>query len=532
MCPKCHFHNYRSKQVCPQCATIMPPGANAIQVDMNEPGRRKTKWDDTKPPDWIADLVDNEPKPKPPPGVDPENFKVLKCEAVQIRALIGKGGETIRELRAKSGTQINIDHAVQDAEGTVAIIGDVIKTERMIKEVLESKGCPLGPKKPPEPGAPKQLALPPPPPVPGAPPAPPAQLALPAPPLSEPVDACDVEVPATLVQTLIGPGGQHIKDVRAKVGGTVYISVLPPQAPGGPQNVRVVGDKREEARDMIWSMVEELKRGGQMFRPPPPSLGAPPPPALGAGPGMPPRGVTPPPPPLTGVPRPPPQPPSNLPPQPPSNLPGAGGAMAKPLPVPPPQPPGSGGCGGCDGGGTGSWGSSDGSGGNSGSWADGGGWGDVNWGDVPPGHAGVTPAPGGPGMGIQAKGCPPPPNMMSSGEPLGPQVVGPRPGWGGPGLAGPPPVAPPAPPPVMPAPPGPGLAGPGPVGAPGFSGLGQQPPMTSAPVVMTMPAMGMPQSEPPKVPPKQEMPQKPSLARAQGLAGLQALQNFWGRPRG
>lgn len=514
MCPKCHFHNYRSKHVCPQCATIMPPGANAIQIDPNEPGRRKTKWDDNKAPDWVKDLVDNEPKPKPPPGVDPENYKVLKCEAVQIRALIGKGGETIKELRAKSGTQINIDHAVQDAEGTVAIIGDVVKTERMIKEVLESKGCPLGQKK--SPGE-VQLALPPPPPVPG----PPAQLALPAPPLAlgDPVDAFDVEVPAPLVQSLIGPGGQHIKDVRAKVGGTVYISVLPPPSPGAPQNVRVVGDKREEARDMIRGMVEELKKGGQLVRPPPPNLSG--------GPPMPPRGVTPPPPPpsMTGVPRPPMQPASGL-----GNLPGAGGAMAKPLAVPPPQPA-PGGCSGGDG----TSGSDGGCGGNSSGWGDGSGWGE-SWGEVPPGlaklgaaNSGSPSPPGGTGMGIQAKGGPPPPGMPHSRDAHVSKVGGPHPSWGGPGLAGPPaaPLAPPAPPPAGP----PGATPPG----HGFAGPPLPQPMTSAPIVMTLPASGATQAEPPQAPPKQETPPqvtKPSLARAQGLAGLQALQNFWNRPRG
>ena len=45
-------------------------------------------------------------------------------EGLQIRALIGKGGETIRELRNRSGADIKIDHLPSDPQGTVAIIGN------------------------------------------------------------------------------------------------------------------------------------------------------------------------------------------------------------------------------------------------------------------------------------------------------------------------------------------------------------------------------------------------------------------------
>jgi len=237
----------------------MPPGGNppatpsstsTAELDSN---KRRTKWDDDGPPklpkdvpDWLQDLVSQE-GPKPPPGIAPENFKVLRMEGVQIRALIGKGGETIREIRQRSGADVKIDHLPQDLEGTVTIVGDVEKTEKMIREALSSKGCPLS--------GPRPL---------GAPPLPPG-----APGQSVDVpEENEMQVPPELVGPLIGPGGATIKDIRAKAGGGVFISVLPPAAPGGPQNVRIVGDNREHAKELVRSKIEELKKMNQ--RPPAP----------------------------------------------------------------------------------------------------------------------------------------------------------------------------------------------------------------------------------------------------------------------
>ena len=76
-------------------------------------------------------------------GIDPARFKIIRMEGVQIRALIGKGGETIKEIRLRSGADIKIDHLPSDPEGNVTIVGEVEKTEAMIKEALQTKGCPL-----------------------------------------------------------------------------------------------------------------------------------------------------------------------------------------------------------------------------------------------------------------------------------------------------------------------------------------------------------------------------------------------------
>lgn len=78
----------------------------------------------------------------------------------------------------------------------------------------------------------------------------------------------DLTVPSELVGPLIGPGGATIQDIRAKAGGNVYISVLPPASPGGPQAVRIVGDQRELAKGLLVAKIEELKKNNQMTRPP------------------------------------------------------------------------------------------------------------------------------------------------------------------------------------------------------------------------------------------------------------------------
>eukprot|EP00913_Durusdinium_trenchii_P026564 g24922.t1 len=119
----------------------------------------------------------------------------MKMEAVQIRALIGRGGETVQddrrstkpnaqgsrpwacwergssrtreevemvvlndvwgdrqqppsaptqEIRRNSGSEVKIDHQPSEPLGTVTIIGDLAKTEQMIHDALVAKGCPIG----------------------------------------------------------------------------------------------------------------------------------------------------------------------------------------------------------------------------------------------------------------------------------------------------------------------------------------------------------------------------------------------------
>lgn len=118
--------------------------------------RRRTKWDDSgdgKPnvPDWLQDLVPR-PEPKAPPGITPDKFKVLMMDAQQLRALIGRGGETSQDIRNKSGAEIKVDAGPSDGIGRVTIVGEVELCEKLIREILTARGCPLG--------GTQQLALP------------------------------------------------------------------------------------------------------------------------------------------------------------------------------------------------------------------------------------------------------------------------------------------------------------------------------------------------------------------------------------
>lgn len=240
MCPKCNFHNYRSKAVCVQCMTVMP----------------KSQGD-------------------APPGVSSEHFKSFKLMSNQIKALIGKGGETIRAVREQSGATIKIDHSPNETQGTVTIIGDVRAAESLIKFHLDAKNVSVGgspmPPPPPPPGAAEPLALAnqpaflaplapigalaPPPPRAPAPLPPPGAPAPPPPALVAPVD---VPLPPQLARYFLDPSETTIMDIKAQCAPSVLLSVLPPAEPGGPHVVRLQGDGRGQARAVVQGKVEEM----------------------------------------------------------------------------------------------------------------------------------------------------------------------------------------------------------------------------------------------------------------------------------
>lgn len=212
--------------------------------------RRKSKWDEA-PPDMGL---------PPPPVVPPArpNQKVLKLEAVQIRTLIGKGGETIKSLRAETGSDIRIEHVHSEPEGTVIIIGDIERTENVIKDHLASKGCPLNPML----GVSNQVGFM-------------HNVGNPEPFFRVeaqppgPESLFDVTIAQELVGMLIGPGGSHLQDVRAKAGDNVSISVLPPVHAMAPQIVRVEGEVQESrkvASDLIRERILVLKQNNPQGR--------------------------------------------------------------------------------------------------------------------------------------------------------------------------------------------------------------------------------------------------------------------------
>jgi len=249
MCPRCNFHNYRSKNTCGGCgAPKQAEGTVSIVRDGprradNEGSakRRSTKWGEPPEgvPEWLCDLVPQPPPeentPKPPPGVAADKFKILKLDGRQIRALIGKGGQTIRDIRLMSGADVKINHLPTESEGLVNIVGDIEKTMVMIKQALVDQGCPMGvERKPPK--------------------------ACPPPGGATGNAQGDIAIPVELVGPLIGPGGSVIKSLREAAGGACFISVMPSTTLGGPQCVRIVGENREQARLLVLEKIEELKK--------------------------------------------------------------------------------------------------------------------------------------------------------------------------------------------------------------------------------------------------------------------------------
>eukprot|EP00403_Amphidinium_massartii_P036176 CAMPEP_0178443972 /NCGR_PEP_ID=MMETSP0689_2-20121128/39221_1 /TAXON_ID=160604 /ORGANISM="Amphidinium massartii, Strain CS-259" /LENGTH=231 /DNA_ID=CAMNT_0020068097 /DNA_START=63 /DNA_END=758 /DNA_ORIENTATION=- len=97
----------------------------------------RNKWDDTTP------VTTAEKPPSRPPNLvaASSNHRVLRLQAMQIRALLGKGGETVNEIRRRSGADIKIHHPPHEAEGSVSIVGNAMAAEMMIQEALLLKGC-------------------------------------------------------------------------------------------------------------------------------------------------------------------------------------------------------------------------------------------------------------------------------------------------------------------------------------------------------------------------------------------------------
>jgi len=222
---------------------------------------RKTKWgegDKEELPEWLMDA----PEQKPPP-VDDNYFRIITLYGRQVRALIGVGGETIKDIRMRSGASVEINSAKHEWEGKVHIVGNVEKALEMIKEALSVQGCPLGkPVKPPGGWGPN-----------GPPKSdPPEGEQATGPggiPLAEVLKNAlqeittnadgDVEVPADLISPLVGPGGQTIKEIRDQAGGDCFISVLPNPTLGPMQAVRCTGENSEKAKALLIAKIEEIK---------------------------------------------------------------------------------------------------------------------------------------------------------------------------------------------------------------------------------------------------------------------------------
>merc|ERR1712087_93305 len=68
--------------------------------------------------------------------------KVIPLDAAQVRALIGKNGETIRHIRQRCPvTEVLIGHERHESHGILRLTGDIEGAEMVIKDRLLAKGC-------------------------------------------------------------------------------------------------------------------------------------------------------------------------------------------------------------------------------------------------------------------------------------------------------------------------------------------------------------------------------------------------------
>mmetsp|Transcript_68452 Transcript_68452/g.150500 ORF Transcript_68452/g.150500 Transcript_68452/m.150500 type:complete len:460 (-) Transcript_68452:57-1436(-) len=218
---------------------------------------RKSKWDDrgdgggaNAVPDWVKDL---EPRPVATPlpqnpsphdggpmvSRDSLRRKTMRLKSVQIRVLLGRGGENIKQICDRTNAEIKVDHDRISDEGDINITGDVVRAEALIRETLAQKGCPMDDE------------------------------------LSQPVEDELLQVPGDMVGLFIGRGGEHIKAIRDACGGSLYIGVNPPPEGVGLHKIQIVGDQREKAREMVLLRLKEMweaeakKEAMPASRPPP-----------------------------------------------------------------------------------------------------------------------------------------------------------------------------------------------------------------------------------------------------------------------
>jgi hypothetical protein len=159
------------------------------------------------------------------PVCDSKMFKILKMQAGQIRAFIGRGGETLRAIKSQSGCDIKVHHQPADDVGSVSIVGNSELAMKLIREHLQSKGCPL----PPEGFDPDAFE--------------------------------EVQIPARLVGLFIGSGGStnnKLKDLQSVVGDGAFVSVHPPKSPGGLQYIKIIGPNRTQAKEWLQSKVNTI----------------------------------------------------------------------------------------------------------------------------------------------------------------------------------------------------------------------------------------------------------------------------------
>jgi len=204
-----------------------------IQVDQNFPQGVPRKIILSGTPAQVAlaeklviDVIENGPPDIGPPPGESWVTQIVDCPQTVIGRVIGRGGETIRDLQAKSGAKIQVDPQVQDGQPRKVVIsgtpGAVAAGAALVNQVMEGQQVtgPAGP------------------------------------------NVQYIECPKSMVGRIIGRGGEVIRQLQQMSGARVQIDQNVPE--GYPCKVTISGND-VGAVHYAMSLVQDVMNNGPQY---------------------------------------------------------------------------------------------------------------------------------------------------------------------------------------------------------------------------------------------------------------------------
>jgi len=208
-------------------------GAQLDRRKREAPARVSSNWDNKVP---VASTSTQMPS-KPAMVGGGGNHKVLRLSAMQIRAFLGRGGNTIATIRKTTGADIKIHHPPSEEYGTVSIVGNVEMVESLIHQAIVEKGCAMTPMGR-GPGVVGNVG-----------------------------DEEEVLIPQNVGLKIIGENGEGLAGIKNMVRGQVHIKADAPMISGGPIKLTIGGIGRREAVVLIKTKMAEMMAAVAQSRP-------------------------------------------------------------------------------------------------------------------------------------------------------------------------------------------------------------------------------------------------------------------------
>lgn len=203
-------------------------------------------------------------RPGVEPPLDDKSLQIMVPDKT-VGLIIGRGGETIRDLQDRSGCHVNITAENKSVNGLrpVNLIGSYesqMKAKEMIMEVVQSDTRAEGDKGPPQRGSYETRG--------GAgydTYSAQAPAAAPAPYGADPYGSAangkindNIQVPSEAVGMIIGKGGETIKDMQNQ--SSCKINVSPPSGADVQRDIGLIGTRQaiESAKRLIWEKVDAV----------------------------------------------------------------------------------------------------------------------------------------------------------------------------------------------------------------------------------------------------------------------------------